>query len=101
MGFGAGGGDFEFSDEGEFDRRQAGCVVAGLVAQDERNFLGAERGIRRGSQTKADGEFPLIYGKLVGGKTEFAEDSRRVGCGEHAEAGGQRGGELGGDEEVL
>ena len=100
-GFGAGEGDFEFGDKGDLNRRKASFVVAGLVAKDEGDFLGAERSVGIGGEAKANGELAFVHGELDRRELEFAEDARRVGCGEDAEAGGQSGGQLGRDEVVL
>lgn len=100
-GFGASGGEFEFGDDGELDGRKAGFVVAGLVAEDERDFLGAERGVGSGGEAKTNGELAFVDRELDRRELELAQDAGRVGGGEDAEAGGKSGGDLGGDEVVL
>jgi len=100
-GFGASGGEFEFGDDGELDGRKAGFVVAGLVAEDERDFLGAERGVGSGGEVQANDESAFVHGELNGRELELAQEARRVRGGEDAEAGGQSGGDLDRDEVVL
>src|SRR6266404_8581808 len=85
----------------ESDGREADFVVAGLVAQLERNMLRAEGSIGLGGERNAQDDFVLVDVERSLGKGEGAEFT--LGVGDFAggfETGGKIGAEVGGNEVV-
>src|SRR5258707_7308853 len=85
----------------ESDGREADFVVAGLVAQLERNMLRAEGSIGLGGERNAQDDFILVHVERSLGEGEGAEFA--FGVGDFAggfETGGGLGAENRGDEAV-